>query len=163
MKNSHYFGHWDPINPFKTDLSSCKTGKSLGSRVWFSFFKKSDLRAVVYSKSLPVLPPLMSSWRAKDGKPEIDFESDASDFRLPEIQIEELKKGLRNSGSLKAEQNIPDMHYSLRVSGEKVYIHLCNHDKQRGQWRFYVWTAIIHHFSHDLWLKWLNNLPTVSV
>lgn len=40
MKNSHYFGHWDPINPFKTDLSSCKTGKSLGSCVWFSFLKK---------------------------------------------------------------------------------------------------------------------------
>lgn len=39
-----------------------------------------------------------------------------SDFRLPDIQIEELKKGLRNSGSLRAEQNIPDMHYSLRVS-----------------------------------------------
>ncbi|KAF3693959.1 MORC family CW-type zinc finger protein 3 Nuclear matrix protein 2 [Channa argus] len=58
--------------------------------------------------------------RAKDGKPEIDFESDADDFRLPEIQIEELKKGLRNSVSLRAEQNIPDMHYSLRASGQRA-------------------------------------------
>ncbi|KAM7389829.1 hypothetical protein PAMP_023783 [Pampus punctatissimus] len=60
--------------------------------------------------------------RAKDGKPEIDFESDTSDFRLPEIEIEELKKGLRNSGSLKAEQNIPDMHYSLRAYLSILYL-----------------------------------------
>lgn len=58
----------------------------------------------------------MFPWSAKDGKPEIDFETDVTDFRLPSIQIEELKKGLRISGSLRAEQNIPDMHYSLRVS-----------------------------------------------
>ncbi|XP_070692754.1 MORC family CW-type zinc finger protein 3 [Pempheris klunzingeri] len=60
--------------------------------------------------------------RAKDGKPEIDFETDSSDFRLPEIQIEELKKGLRNSGSLRAEQNIPDMHYSLRAYLSILYL-----------------------------------------
>ncbi|XP_042275013.1 MORC family CW-type zinc finger protein 3 [Thunnus maccoyii] len=60
--------------------------------------------------------------RAKDGKPEIDFENDVSDFRLPEIQIEELKKGLRNSGSLKAEHNIPDMHYSLRAYLSILYL-----------------------------------------
>ncbi|XP_044061161.1 MORC family CW-type zinc finger protein 3 isoform X2 [Siniperca chuatsi] len=60
--------------------------------------------------------------RAKDGKPEIDFETDLSDFRLPDIQIEELKKGLRNSGSLRAEQNIPDMHYSLRAYLSILYL-----------------------------------------
>uniref|UniRef100_A0A4W6CA77 Zgc:152774 n=1 Tax=Lates calcarifer TaxID=8187 RepID=A0A4W6CA77_LATCA len=60
--------------------------------------------------------------RAKDGKPEIDFETDVSDFRLPEIQIEELKKGLRNSGSLRTEQNIPDMHYSLRAYLSILYL-----------------------------------------
>ncbi|KAK2849051.1 hypothetical protein Q5P01_008885 [Channa striata] len=60
--------------------------------------------------------------RAKDGKPEIDFETDVDDFRLPEIQIEELKKGLRNSGSLRAEQNIPDMHYSLRAYLSILYL-----------------------------------------
>ncbi|XP_062281002.1 MORC family CW-type zinc finger protein 3 [Scomber scombrus] len=60
--------------------------------------------------------------RTKDGKPEIDFEYDSSDFRLPELQIEELKKGLRNSGSLKAEQNIPDMHYSLRAYLSILYL-----------------------------------------
>lgn len=65
---------------------------------------------------------LLLSQRAKDGKPEIDFATDVSDFRLPEIQIEELRKGLRNSGALKSEQNIPDMHYSLRVSQEKHVI-----------------------------------------
>uniref|UniRef100_A0A3Q0T2C3 Morc S5 domain-containing protein n=1 Tax=Amphilophus citrinellus TaxID=61819 RepID=A0A3Q0T2C3_AMPCI len=60
--------------------------------------------------------------RAKDGKSELDFETDPSDFRLPEIQIEELKKGLRNSGSLRAEQNIPDMHYSLRAYLSILYL-----------------------------------------
>uniref|UniRef100_UPI0037E8ECEC MORC family CW-type zinc finger protein 3 n=1 Tax=Semicossyphus pulcher TaxID=241346 RepID=UPI0037E8ECEC len=60
--------------------------------------------------------------RAKDGKPEIDFEMDVSDFRLPEIQIEDLKKGLRRSGSLRADQNIPDMHYSLREYLSILYL-----------------------------------------
>ncbi|XP_028444688.1 MORC family CW-type zinc finger protein 3 [Perca flavescens] len=60
--------------------------------------------------------------RAKDGKPEIDFETDVSDFRLPEIQIEELKKGLRNSGSLRAEHDIPEMHYSLRAYLSILYL-----------------------------------------
>ncbi len=50
----------------------------------------------------------------------MDFDTDLSDFRLPSIQIEELRKGLRSSGSLRAEENIPDMHYSLRVSAETV-------------------------------------------
>nr|XP_046261217.1 MORC family CW-type zinc finger protein 3 [Scatophagus argus] len=60
--------------------------------------------------------------RAKDGKPEIDFETDESDFRLPPIQIEELKKGLRSSGSLRAEHNIPEMHYSLRAYLSILYL-----------------------------------------
>ncbi|XP_070769276.1 MORC family CW-type zinc finger protein 3 [Enoplosus armatus] len=59
---------------------------------------------------------------AKDSKPEIDFETDVSDFRLPDIQIEELKRGLRNSGSLRAEQNIPDIHYSLRAYLSILYL-----------------------------------------
>ncbi|XP_029368037.1 MORC family CW-type zinc finger protein 3 [Echeneis naucrates] len=60
--------------------------------------------------------------RAKDGKPEIDFESDEADFRLPELQIEELNKGLRNSGSLRAKQNVPNMHYSLRAYLSILYL-----------------------------------------
>ncbi|XP_041800364.1 MORC family CW-type zinc finger protein 3 isoform X2 [Chelmon rostratus] len=60
--------------------------------------------------------------RAKDGKPEIDFETDVYDFRLPSIQIEELKKGLKSSGSLRAEENIPDMHYSLRAYLSILYL-----------------------------------------
>lgn len=107
---------WDTstqLSKFKTNLCSCKTVKSLRSCVC------SESSGIKYSASLSVLFPLMSIWRTKDGKPEIDFEYDSSDFRLPELQIEELKKGLRNSGSLKAEHNIPDMHYSLRVRREK--------------------------------------------
>ncbi|KAM4555109.1 MORC family CW-type zinc finger protein 3 [Odontesthes bonariensis] len=60
--------------------------------------------------------------RAKDGKTEIDFESDDADFRLPEIQFEDLKTGLRNSGSLRPEQNIPDMYYSLRAYLSILYL-----------------------------------------
>ncbi|XP_072251711.1 MORC family CW-type zinc finger protein 3 [Leuresthes tenuis] len=60
--------------------------------------------------------------RAKDGNTEIDFESDDVDFRLPEIQFEDLKKGLRNSGSLRPEQNIPDMYYSLRAYLSILYL-----------------------------------------
>ncbi|XP_061581428.1 MORC family CW-type zinc finger protein 3 [Cololabis saira] len=60
--------------------------------------------------------------RARDGNTEIDFETDPSDFRLPEIQTEELKKGLRNSGSLRPEQNIPDMYYSLRAYVNILYL-----------------------------------------
>uniref|UniRef100_A0A3Q2CVN1 Morc S5 domain-containing protein n=1 Tax=Cyprinodon variegatus TaxID=28743 RepID=A0A3Q2CVN1_CYPVA len=60
--------------------------------------------------------------RAKDGKTEIDFDSDSSDFRLPEIHLEELKQGLRNSGTLRPEQNIPDMYYSLRAYLSILYL-----------------------------------------
>lgn len=55
------------------------------------------------------------SRRAKDGKSEFDFETDATDIRLPSLQIEELKKGLRNNSTIRFEQNVPEMHYGLRV------------------------------------------------
>lgn len=60
--------------------------------------------------------------RAKDGKTEIDFDTDSTDFRLPEIHLEEPKQGLRNSLSLRPEQNIPDMYYSLRAYLSILYL-----------------------------------------
>ncbi|XP_017289817.1 MORC family CW-type zinc finger protein 3 isoform X2 [Kryptolebias marmoratus] len=60
--------------------------------------------------------------RTKDGKTEIDFDTDTTDFRLPEIHTEELKQGLRNSGSLRPEQNVPDMYYSLRAYISILYL-----------------------------------------
>ncbi|XP_029917781.1 MORC family CW-type zinc finger protein 3 [Myripristis murdjan] len=60
--------------------------------------------------------------RAKDGKSELDFETDVTDIRMPEIHIEELKKDLKNSGSQRAEQNIPDMDYSLRAYLSILYL-----------------------------------------
>lgn len=60
--------------------------------------------------------------RAKDGNTEIDFETDPSDFRLPEIQIEELKKNLKNSGLQRGEQIIPEMHYSLKAYLSILYL-----------------------------------------
>ncbi|KAJ0002965.1 hypothetical protein NQD34_008114 [Periophthalmus magnuspinnatus] len=56
--------------------------------------------------------------RAKDGNPEMDFETDPTDFRLPEIQIKELQKSLKDSGV----QNIPDMHYSLKAYLSILYL-----------------------------------------
>ncbi|KAM4622208.1 MORC family CW-type zinc finger protein 3 [Polymixia lowei] len=60
--------------------------------------------------------------RAKDGKPELDFETDVHDIRMPDVQIEQLKKGLRSSGSQRIEQNIPDMEYSLRAYLSILYL-----------------------------------------
>ncbi|KAM4586160.1 MORC family CW-type zinc finger protein 3 isoform 2-T2 [Fundulus diaphanus] len=60
--------------------------------------------------------------RAKDGKTEIDFDTDSTDFRLPVIHLEELKQGLRNSGSLRPEQNVPDMFCSLRAYLSILYL-----------------------------------------
>ncbi|KAF6717876.1 MORC family CW-type zinc finger protein 3 [Oryzias melastigma] len=60
--------------------------------------------------------------RAKDGNTEIDFETDPTDFRLPEISTEEIKKGLSSSGSLRHDQNIPDMYYSLRAYLSILYL-----------------------------------------
>ncbi|XP_062249652.1 MORC family CW-type zinc finger protein 3 isoform X2 [Platichthys flesus] len=60
--------------------------------------------------------------RTKDGKPEIDFETDVSDFRLPEIQSEEMRKGLRNSGSMRTTQNTHDIHFSLQAYLSILYL-----------------------------------------
>ncbi|XP_037316661.2 MORC family CW-type zinc finger protein 3 [Pungitius pungitius] len=60
--------------------------------------------------------------RAKDGKPEVDFETDVSDFRLPEIHNEELKKCLRTFGSPRAKHDIPDIHYSLKAYLSILYL-----------------------------------------
>lgn len=64
---------------------------------------------------------VLCPWRAKDGKTEIEFDIDSTDFRLPEIHFEDLKQGLRSNGSLRPEQNIPEMYYSLRVSQPFAY------------------------------------------
>lgn len=62
--------------------------------------------------------------RTKDGKPEIDFETDVTDFRLPLIQNKEIKKGQSRSGSMPHEQNLPEIQYSLRV---RFYLKLTLH------------------------------------
>ncbi|XP_028314985.1 MORC family CW-type zinc finger protein 4 isoform X2 [Gouania willdenowi] len=53
--------------------------------------------------------------RDNDGKPEIDFVTDNSDFTLPEIHIKELKK----DKSLRTGENKPDICHSL-----KAYLHI---------------------------------------
>nr|XP_040031484.1 MORC family CW-type zinc finger protein 3 isoform X2 [Gasterosteus aculeatus aculeatus] len=60
--------------------------------------------------------------RAKDGKPEVDFETDVSDFRLPEVHNDELKKCLRTFGSPRAKHDVPDIHYSLKAYLSILYL-----------------------------------------
>ncbi|KAM8909975.1 MORC family CW-type zinc finger protein 3 [Spinachia spinachia] len=60
--------------------------------------------------------------RARDGQPEVDFETDVSDFRLPEIHNDELKKCLRTFGSPRAKDDVPDIHYSLKAYLSILYL-----------------------------------------
>ncbi|XP_076015746.1 uncharacterized protein LOC143008054 [Genypterus blacodes] len=60
--------------------------------------------------------------RANDGKPELDFDTDVTDFRLPKIKIEDMKKSMKSSGSLRAQENIPEMYYSLKAYLSILYL-----------------------------------------
>ncbi|XP_056898945.1 MORC family CW-type zinc finger protein 3-like isoform X2 [Takifugu flavidus] len=60
--------------------------------------------------------------RTKDGKPEIDFETDVTDFRLPSIQSQDIKNGLSRSGSMRHEQDVPEMQYSLKAYLSILYL-----------------------------------------
>lgn len=61
--------------------------------------------------------------RNKDGKPELDFETDQFDIRMPEIQPEDLKKGRKNfPGPQRSDQNIPEMDFSLRAYLSILYL-----------------------------------------
>lgn len=83
----------------------------------------------------------------------MDFETDVYDFRLPPMEMEELKKGLKSSGVLRAEEIIPDMHYSLRVSGERRG--LC---KLMAELRFHLPVQdLIMFYVLQLWFScWIN-------
>ncbi|XP_072288369.1 MORC family CW-type zinc finger protein 3 [Eucyclogobius newberryi] len=70
--------------------------------------------------------------RANDGNPEIDFGTDTTDFRLPEIQIKELNRSLKNSELLKPEQNVPEMYYSLKEYLSILYLRPRIHVILRG-------------------------------
>lgn len=62
------------------------------------------------------------TYRNKDGKPELDFETDEFDIRMPEIHSEETKtRGRKKSfpGPQRTDHTIPEMDYSLRVSDKK--------------------------------------------
>lgn len=69
---------------------------------------------------ITVWPGLFSAVtdRNKDGKPELDFEVDEEDIRLPEIRSEEMEgKGKRRYfGPHRTDHIVPEMDYSLRVS-----------------------------------------------
>ncbi|KAK7922406.1 hypothetical protein WMY93_009308 [Mugilogobius chulae] len=68
--------------------------------------------------------------RAKDGNPEIDFGTDPTDFRLPEININELKTSLKNRELPNPEQN---MHYSLKDYLSILYLRPRIHIILRGK------------------------------
>ncbi|XP_008278558.1 MORC family CW-type zinc finger protein 3 [Stegastes partitus] len=118
-----------PIVPFNQQTKSLVVTEdseaSLAAILQHSILSSLDQIHVHFDSILSKKGTKILIWnirRAKDGKTEIDFETDPSDFRLPEIQIEELQKGQRNSGSLRTEHNIPDMHYSLRAYLSILYL-----------------------------------------
>uniref|UniRef100_A0A4W5Q890 Zgc:152774 n=1 Tax=Hucho hucho TaxID=62062 RepID=A0A4W5Q890_9TELE len=63
--------------------------------------------------------------RNKDGKPELDFETDEFDIRMPEIHSEETKtRGRKKSfpGPQRTDPTIPEMDYSLRAYLSILYL-----------------------------------------
>uniref|UniRef100_A0A8C7J9N1 CW-type domain-containing protein n=2 Tax=Oncorhynchus kisutch TaxID=8019 RepID=A0A8C7J9N1_ONCKI len=63
--------------------------------------------------------------RNKDGKPELDFEIDEFDIRIPEIHSEETKsRGRKKSfpGPQRNDHTIPEMDYSLRAYLSILYL-----------------------------------------
>ncbi|XP_024284574.2 MORC family CW-type zinc finger protein 3 [Oncorhynchus tshawytscha] len=63
--------------------------------------------------------------RNKDGKPELDFETDEFDIRMPEIHLEETKtRGRKKSfpGPQRTDHTIPEMDYSLRAYLSILYL-----------------------------------------
>ncbi|KAK6299214.1 hypothetical protein J4Q44_G00307240 [Coregonus suidteri] len=63
--------------------------------------------------------------RNKDGKPELDFETDEFDIRMPEIHSEETKtRGKKKSfpGPQRTDHTIPEMDYSLRAYLSILYL-----------------------------------------
>lgn len=88
--------------------------------------------------------------RTQDGKPEIDFETDVTDFRLPMIHIEEIKKGQSRSGSMPHEQNIPEIQCSLRVRTHRAEF----------LWTFLLYILPKSHFERvEKWFSWARSAP----
>ncbi|XP_037531457.1 MORC family CW-type zinc finger protein 3 [Nematolebias whitei] len=118
-----------PIVPFNQQTKSLvvteDSGASLAAILQHSIINSQEqlfahFDSIPAKKGTKIL--IWNIRRAKDGKAEIDFDTDTTDFRLPEIQTEELKQGLKNSGSLKPEHNVPDMYYSLRAYISILYL-----------------------------------------
>ncbi|KAM6953332.1 uncharacterized protein FYW47_013955 [Aplochiton taeniatus] len=61
--------------------------------------------------------------RNKDGKPELDYETDEFDIRVPDLKLEEQKKTRRSSTGPQRRDNIlPEMDYSLRAYLSILYL-----------------------------------------
>ncbi|XP_069049737.1 MORC family CW-type zinc finger protein 4 isoform X2 [Lepisosteus oculatus] len=62
--------------------------------------------------------------RNKDGKPELDFETDKYDIRMPDIRPEEMRTGgkKRFPGPERTDQSVPEMDYSLRAYCSILYL-----------------------------------------
>ncbi|XP_013861822.1 MORC family CW-type zinc finger protein 3 isoform X2 [Austrofundulus limnaeus] len=118
-----------PIVPFNQQTKSLvvteDSGASLAAILQHSILTSQE-QILTHFDSIPAKKGtkilIWNIRRAKDGKTEIDFDADTTDFRLPEIQTEELRQGLRSSGSPRPEQNVPDMYYSLRAYISILYL-----------------------------------------
>ncbi|CAI5652349.1 unnamed protein product [Oreochromis niloticus] len=122
--NSNSTSHTWPFSAVAELIDNASDPGVSAKQFWIDVVHETDHLCLSFIDNGSGMTPnkLHKMLRAKDGKMELDFETDPNDIRLPEIQIEELKKGLKNSGSLRTEQNIPDMHYSLRAYLSILYL-----------------------------------------
>ncbi|XP_017340918.1 MORC family CW-type zinc finger protein 3 isoform X1 [Ictalurus punctatus] len=120
-----------PIAPFNQQTKSLviteDSEASLRAILTHSLFKseselQEQLDSIPGKKGTKIL--IWNIRRNKDGKPELDFEVDEEDIRLPEIRSEEMEgKGKRRYfGPHRTDHIVPEMDYSLRAYLSILYL-----------------------------------------
>ncbi|XP_051506498.1 MORC family CW-type zinc finger protein 3-like [Myxocyprinus asiaticus] len=119
-----------PIAPFnqqtKTLVVTEDSEASLRAILKYSLFQnvselQEQLDSLQGKKGTKIL--IWNIRRNKDGKPEFDFDTDAEDIRLPEIQSEEAQGKLRRDYyKHRRDSHIPEIEYSLRAYLSILYL-----------------------------------------
>ncbi|XP_073677013.1 MORC family CW-type zinc finger protein 3 [Garra rufa] len=120
-----------PIAPFnqqtKTLVVTEDSEASLRAILKYSLFQsvselQEQLDSIQGKKGTKII--IWNIRRNKDGKPEFDFDTDAEDIRLPEIQSEEIQgKWRRDYYKHRRESNsVPEMEFSLRAYLSILYL-----------------------------------------
>ncbi|XP_058845237.1 MORC family CW-type zinc finger protein 4-like isoform X1 [Acipenser ruthenus] len=117
-----------PFNPQNNILVVTEDSvASLGAILAHSLFQTQEelleqLDSIPSKKGTKII--IWNIRRNKDGKPELDFETDAHDIRIPDLRSEQpgssSKKGCREPE--RADQTVPEMDYSLREYCSILYL-----------------------------------------